>query len=154
MLSTDKEKKDALKRQRSSRAAHRGVATTYINEIKTYLDEPLESASERAELERLRGKIERKLADITSKNAIIEELVVTNDLDGELKSTEANLVTIQDSLFEIANHLEAYDSANRVAPVAAVAAGNSSSSSYTSGAVNHLKLPKLELPVFTGNYTD
>jgi hypothetical protein len=136
-----------------SRNGHRSAATKYINEAKPLLDLPMEqlTSGQRDQLENLQVSLNRKQADLEKKNAAIEELTKADDLDAELDIAEGYISAVQFARDDIARHLSRVDKAIADAQLAATPTPPPAPRHLP---VDQLRLPKLELPSFSGSYTE
>ena len=129
----------------NSRAAYRGHATRHIDAAKVILVQTFFELipTTLPELQKIHDQLAQKLTDIKAKNVILEEIVEDDDLEAEIDSASKNVDDIQSCLADITKFIADY---------ANFSARNQSvrTPRPTPFAKDSVRLPKLELPPFSG----
>ena len=149
MSDDEKETKaQMLDRLKRGRAAHRAAATRYTNQAKTTLALPRADVTEelQRDIEYIAVQLKRKVVDLTNVDAAIFPLLATGDQETEYQQSEYVINEIQRQIFDIEKKLESL----KVTPAATTGAGPAAAPTTAS---DNLRLPKFELPTFTGDYS-
>ena len=137
-----------IETKKQSRAAHRGIATRYYSEVEDLLDQNPSSISEQdlIKLERAETRLKTKLIQLQDLDEKYQSLLGLEALDNDIiESTELN-----DKIGDNADNL--YRFIQKVKQCRESTSQHSSSIPNTD--TTGLKLPKISLPTFSGNYTD
>ena len=136
-----------LERLKKSRTDHRTVAARLNNEDKTITDRPGQNVSEEEliRLEKISTLLTKKQLYLSDMNHKIHNLIDNTDsLDEEIEESE-------DYDDKIGQHV---DLINRFVMYKRTPARSSTPRLATGPAITNVKLPKLELPTFCGDYKD
>ena len=140
-----------LQRLQNSRRAHRGVSTKLQNSARNLTDIPIATISEQqiAELKVTKTKLLSKLEDLKAKNSAIEMLIDNADeLDADMAECddhESKLLLVVQNIDDKLAAKDAHD--NRLAQT------TPRTNLANNASANALKLPKFELPSFSGEYS-
>ena len=138
---------EILERLKKSRTTQSTVATRLNNEAKTITDRPRQNVSEEEliRLEQISTLLTIKQLYLSDKNQKIQNLIDDTDrLDEQIEESE-------DYDDKIGQHV---DLINRFVMYNRTPARSSTPQLATGPAITNVKLPKLELPTFCGDYRD
>ena len=136
-----------LERLKKSRTAHRTVAIRLNNEAKTITERPGQNVSEEEliRLEQISALLTKKQLYLSDMNQKVQNLIDDTDrLDEEIEESE-------DYDDKIGQHV---DLINRFVIYKRTPPRSSTPRLATGPAITNVKLPKLELPTFCGDYKD
>ena len=137
----------AIEAKKQSRAAHRGIATRYYTEVELLLDQELTTISEQdlIKLERAETRLKANLLQLQDLDEKNQSLLGLEVFDNDVESTELN-DRISDNADNINRFIQKLSNAKSLLFQVQVPFLNTDATG--------LKLPKISLPTFSGNYTD
>ena len=138
-----------LARERSTRGAHRGVVTKYINDANAIMANPTDQVSKQ-DFEALKVvlmHLDRKLITLNSINKTIEAITPDSSQVNEIEETEEKTANWQTAIYQISSFIGEVERHIAPAPLSQPQPSQSVQS-------KQVQLPKLELPTFSGKYVE